>query len=136
MPRSTMKNRVAQHFDAATQLRAKSAPAINATTVEAPIELDCRAINEFKAVIAVDAYTGYAAGSAFWKFHIEASTGVSGTFVPVDSTNSKGVAESIEIALSGQSIVSLVPDAKFIRIRAEKIGGAGNATYGAYLSAC
>jgi hypothetical protein len=134
MPVSTMAKRVAQHFDKETELRDKSLAAISATTAEAPKELIADAITDFKAVIASEPYTGYSAGSAYWQIVVEAATGVAGTYVQVGSTILDGSLNIFEVPLSGQSIVSLVPGAKFIRVRAVKVGSTSNLTYGAFLS--
>jgi hypothetical protein len=134
MPVSTIANRVAKHYDKETELRAKSSAAISATTAEAPIALDATAIRSFKCVVAAEAHTGYAAGSAYWQILVEAATGVAATFVQVGSVILNGTLDNPEIPLSGQSIVSAVPGATHIRVRAVKVGSVGNLIYGAYLS--
>ena len=135
MPTSTIANRRFQSFDKLTELRDNTLPAVAADQFELGVPLVAFAFDEFKCVVENDVYTGYAAGTVQWTATIEAATAMGGTYKAVGTAVMDGSKSSIaEIALSGQSIEQVVPGAKFVRIRATKLGSAGALTYGAFLS--
>ena len=133
MPRSTIANRRAYFFDAATQLRDYEASAISATTTETAIAVSATKLREYKAVVDTAAYTSYSAGSAQWTITIEASSDNS-TYVSVGSIVPTGAASRFDIPLSGEWIDDIVPGAIYLRAKATKTGSPGNLTYGAWLN--
>jgi hypothetical protein len=133
MPRSTIGNRRAKHYDAANELRPQLLPAVTANTNGTATPVVAYAIDEFKAVINTAPYSGFAVGTAFWEAAIEASAD-NVTFIQVAKTPLKSALFAHEIALSGQSIEQIVPNAQYLRLVAQKVGAPGALAYSGYLS--
>ncbi|MEO1523253.1 MAG: hypothetical protein AAFU78_21105 [Cyanobacteria bacterium J06633_2] len=109
----------------------------SATASETGIAFDCRKIDQFKVCLAVDAYTGYDAGTAEWTLTVEVSDVVGGTYTQVGpSFIPVGAAIESEIVISGPMVEQVDADADWIRITATKTGSPGNITYGAWIVPC
>lgn len=134
MTRSTIANRRKLIFDKALELRDRNSAAISASTTETAISLAASKLKYYKAVVDVDAHTGYVATTAQWDISIEAATTVGGTYKEVGKCTATGVANRFDIPLAGEWVEDVAGTALFIRVKATKTGTPGNLTYGAYLT--
>lgn len=134
MPRSTISNRRAYTFDKQLELRDLAAAALNATTSGAAVLHPVTLLQDFRAVITALAHTGYVATTAQWTLAIEASSNGTNWFQVGNAITLTGVAGIFEVALSGEGIHDVVPNADRIRVTATRTGTPGNLQYGAYLS--
>ncbi len=133
MPRSTIANRREYLFDAATQLRDYTTAAISATTAETAIAIPATKLQEYKAVVDVAVYSGYADGTAQWDIAIEASADGS-TYKSVGGFTALGTTNRFDVPLSGEWVDDIVANAIYLRVKATKTGSPGNLTYGAWLN--
>lgn len=136
MPRSTIANRRAIHFDANLELRDFDAAAISASTAETAIAYPVTKLMGYKCVVDVAAYTGYVATTAQWVITVEACATSGGTYKTVGTFTPTGVAIRADVPLSGEWVDDIEADAAYIRVKATKTGSPGNLTYGAFLSPC
>lgn len=134
MPRSTITNRRAIHFDKATELRDYAAAAISASTTETAIALPATKLMSYKAVVDVAAHTGYVATTAQWDITVEAALTSGGTYKTIGTFTALGTANRFDVPLSGEWVDDIVADAAYIRVKAVKTGSPGNLTYGAFLA--
>jgi hypothetical protein len=136
MPRSTIANRRAIHFDKSLELRDYASATISASTTESAIAIPATKLETYKAVVDVAAYTGYVSTSAQWDITIEAALTSGGTYKTVGTFTATGVANRFDVPLSGEWVDDIVADAAYIRVKAVKTGSPGNLTYGAFLAPC
>ena len=134
MPTSTLASRRDSPFDILLELRPYTAASLAATTSGIGIALTAYAHAEFSVVLGVLAQTGYVASTAQWTISVEASTVLASGYVAVSSVTLVGLTATRHIALSGDMINEVVPNARFLRVTATKLGTVGNLTYGAFIS--
>lgn len=136
MPRSTLPNRRAIEFDKELELRPYENAAISATTSSLGLAFPGTKQMYFKAIINLAAHTGYVATTAQWSITIEFSVD-NATFKQVgNAIVPTGIANQLEIALSGAAVEDIVPDAAYVRVTATKTGTPGALTFGAFLAPC
>ncbi|MBD1995161.1 hypothetical protein H6G00_00775 [Leptolyngbya sp. FACHB-541] len=133
MSRSTIANRRSAQFDKELELRDYSKVALAASAPEAAIAFPATKQMTYRCIVNVGSHTGYVAGTAQWNIAVEASAD-NVSFKPVGSVATTGAIAGLEIALSGSSVESVVPNAAYIRVTATKVGAPGNLTYGAFLA--
>ena len=120
--------------DQATVLREKGT-AISATTAETAIALNPRTLEEFNAVVTSNAYTSFAAGSAFWQVSVESCPTSSGTFTAIGGpVTIDGTAAIVPIPISGHLAEYRDSTSLFVRARAIKTGSPGTLDYAVLLS--
>jgi hypothetical protein len=128
--------------DELTTLRkASTSNPIAVTTSETPKEVAVGHLaTAFRLEVGCANYSGYVAGTNFWKVALEASVD------PV-STNFKQIGECVlmpkkvtdfsirsEILTNGIIAQSLAPGAKYLRVTAVKVGTPGPISYNAHMS--
>lgn len=120
-------------LDKDTELRAKSAAAISATTAQTAIALDVPEQCTIRFVLDHDAIGSVTPGTAEWDITLEISDDNS-TFVAVRTFTLGAGAMTYETAITGPEMGQFVPEATHIRVNATKTGTPGNLTYGAFLT--
>ncbi|MBW4598934.1 MAG: hypothetical protein KME29_04800 [Calothrix sp. FI2-JRJ7] len=136
MPRSTISNRRAVHFDKSLELRNASNPAISSGTAETGVDFPVRKQMKYTAAVHTTGYTGYVATTAEWQVAIEVSATLAGTYVQVGIAPLPGAGGDVLIPLDGAYVEDILATAEFIRARSIKVGSPGNLVYGAYVSPC
>lgn len=136
-PRSTITNRRGNIFDRALQLYDPTAPAIAVTTSGTPIPLASTRELEFHAVVNVQPYTGFVAGTAYWAITIEIADTLSGPYKPVGTVQTTGEQHQYRLPLSGpwiEDIDGAGYNAAYIRVTATLTGAAGPLQFGCFLA--
>jgi hypothetical protein len=128
--------------DALTTLRkvASSSP-ISVSTAEAPKEVSvAHLMTAFRLEVGCANYSGYVAGTSYWKIVLEASIDmVAANFKPIGECvlkpqNATDFSIRSEILTNGVIAQSVVPGAKYLRCNAVKVGTPGVLNYNAYMS--
>lgn len=134
MPRSTIAQRYGQIFDVLLSLYPYATPAVAATTTSTPIAFDATKVLSFGTLVSFAAVTGYVAGTAYWSIAIQASATQGGTYTTVASIDLGAGPRERVIALNGPGVSGIVPDAKWFRVVATKVGTPGNLQFGAFFT--
>lgn len=138
MPRSTLGNRRGVTFDRALQLYDPTAPGVTSATSGNPIPLASTRILEFHAIINVQPYTGFVAGTAYWSITIEIADALAGPYKSVGTVIAVGTQNQFHLPLSGpwiEDIDGAAYGAAFIRATATPTGSPGALQFGCFLAA-
>lgn len=127
--------------DAVTTLRkASDSTPIAATTSSAPKEIAIAHLTAFRLEVGCPAYSGFVAGTAYWKVVLEASPDmVAANFKPIGECILAPMAASdfsikSEIISSGVTASSIVPGSKYLRCTAVKVGTPGSLNYNVHMA--
>lgn len=114
---------------------------IAATTAETPKEIAVgHLMTAFRLEVGCANYSGYVAGTSYWKVVLEASVDmVAANFKPIGECvlmpkSATDFSIRSEILTNGVVAQSLVPGAKYLRCNAVKVGTPGVLNYNAHMS--